>query len=60
METAKSSTRPFVRKPKRMYKDKWPGLLFISPFFLLFAVFGLIPMLFSFYLAFLAGMGSGR
>ncbi|WP_062745810.1 carbohydrate ABC transporter permease [Shouchella tritolerans] len=59
METAKSSPHPFVRKPKRIYKDKWPGLLFISPFFLLFAVFGLIPMLFSFYLAFFSWNGLG-
>ncbi|WP_052002215.1 carbohydrate ABC transporter permease [Halalkalibacter wakoensis] len=33
-------------------KTALAALLFISPFFLLYAVFGLFPMLFSFYLSF--------
>jgi ABC-type sugar transport system permease subunit len=35
----------------------WPFYLFVSPFFLSFAVFGLWPLLFSFYLSFVAWDG---
>ncbi|GAE26478.1 L-arabinose transport system permease protein araP [Halalkalibacter wakoensis JCM 9140] len=43
-----------ANKPKMTEKKKTAlaALLFISPFFLLYAVFGLFPMLFSFYLSF--------
>ncbi|MDT8862941.1 sugar ABC transporter permease [Alkalihalobacillus sp. MEB130] len=46
METAK--------KPKMTEKRKTAlaALLFISPFFILYAIFGLFPMIFSFYLSF--------
>jgi cellobiose transport system permease protein len=33
-------------------KESLAGYLYISPFFILFAIFGLFPILFSFYLAF--------
>ncbi|WP_117168086.1 carbohydrate ABC transporter permease [Paraliobacillus sediminis] len=44
-------------------KESISGYLYISPFFILFGVFGLFPMLFSFYLGFqkwngLGGFGS--
>lgn len=46
MNTAARSTRwKEVRQNRHFY-------LFISPFFLLFAIFGLYPLLFSFYLSF--------
>jgi cellobiose transport system permease protein len=38
----------------------WPQYLAISPFYLLFAVFGLFPVLFSFYLAFQRWNGLGE
>ena len=31
---------------------EWAPYVFLSPFLLLFAVFGIFPLLFSFYLAF--------
>jgi ABC-type sugar transport system permease subunit len=36
---------------KRIWKHRW-FYVFISPFFILFGVFGLYPLLFSFYLSF--------
>ncbi len=39
-------------------KARW-GLLFISPFYLLFAIFGLYPLLFSVYLSFTKWNGRG-
>ncbi|MBO8155671.1 MAG: sugar ABC transporter permease [Bacillaceae bacterium] len=41
-------------------KTSIAGYLFISPFFLLFAVFGAFPMIFSFYLAFQKWNGFGE
>ncbi|WP_245153922.1 carbohydrate ABC transporter permease [Jeotgalibacillus proteolyticus] len=41
-------------------KESVSGLLFISPFFILFAIFGLFPMLFSFYLGFQRWNGLGE
>lgn len=39
--------------PRRRYDaKKWAPYLFISPFFILFAVFSLFPLLFSIYLSF--------
>ncbi|SEN29979.1 carbohydrate ABC transporter permease [Lihuaxuella thermophila] len=40
-------------------KEIFSGYLYISPFFILFAIFGLFPMLFSFYLAFQKWNGLG-
>jgi multiple sugar transport system permease protein len=40
-----------ARRPKRSFRDVAP-YVFISPFFVLFCVFGLFPLLFSIYLSF--------
>ncbi len=52
------------KKPKRQKfsqktRNMLSGYLFISPFYLLFAVFGLFPIVFSFYLAFFRWDGLG-
>jgi lactose/L-arabinose transport system permease protein len=58
-----------IRKPEhraaaggRLWKDldkaRW-GLFFISPFFLLYAIFGLYPLVYSFILAFTDWTGKG-
>lgn len=41
-------------------KESFSGYAFISPFFILFAIFGLFPMLFSFYLGFQRWNGLGE
>lgn len=41
-------------------KEALAGYLYISPFFILFAVFGLFPMIFSFYLGFQKWGGIGE
>jgi len=41
-----------------IYKSRWP-YLFISPFFLLYAVFGVYPVIFSIYLSFTEWKGLG-
>ena len=46
-----------ARRPVWSY---WPQYLAISPFFVLFAVFGLFPVLFTFYLAFQRWDGIGE
>lgn len=43
---------------KDIWKSRWP-YLFISPFFLLYAVFGIYPVLFSLYLSFTEWKGLG-
>jgi cellobiose transport system permease protein len=50
------------RAPRRRRRvlSYWPQYLAISPFYLLFAVFGLAPVLFSFYLAFQRWDGIGE
>ena len=45
--------------PWREVRKNWVAYLFISPFYLLFAVFGLFPILFSFYLSFTSWPGHG-
>ncbi|MGP3955359.1 carbohydrate ABC transporter permease [Nonomuraea sp. 3N208] len=45
---------------KRALRSYWPQYLSISPFFLLFAVFMLVPVLFSLYLAFHKWNGLGE
>ncbi|MEU7858229.1 sugar ABC transporter permease [Nonomuraea sp. NPDC049141] len=47
-------------RPKGLLGRYWPQYLSISPFFLLFAVFMLVPVLFSFYLAFQKWNGLGE
>ncbi len=53
--------RPPRRTPgrRRGVLSYWPQYLAISPFYVLFAVFGLFPVLFSFYLAFQRWDGIG-
>ncbi|MGA9398698.1 MAG: sugar ABC transporter permease [Anaerolineaceae bacterium] len=49
------------RKPstlREIYKARWP-YLFISPFYILFLIFGLYPVVFSFYLSFTDWKGLG-
>ncbi|MCT2537207.1 sugar ABC transporter permease [Aquibacillus koreensis] len=41
-------------------KESLSGYLYISPFFILFAIFGLFPILFSFYLGFQKWNGLGE
>lgn len=55
--TPVSTTAPRKRPSKRSY---WPQYLAISPFFVIFAVFGLFPVLFSLYLAFHRWNGLGE
>lgn len=43
---------------KEIYKVRWP-YLFISPFYILFLIFGVYPILFSFYLSFTEWKGLG-
>jgi ABC-type sugar transport system permease subunit len=45
--------------PLREIRKNWVAYLFISPFYILFAVFGLFPILFSFYLSFTSWTGNG-
>ncbi|MEW9502790.1 carbohydrate ABC transporter permease [Jeotgalibacillus marinus] len=53
-----------VHSPKRRWtekrKESLAGYIFVSPFFILFAIFGLFPMLFSFYLGFQKWNGLGE
>ena len=43
---------------KDIYKVRWP-YIFISPFYLLFLIFGVYPILFSLYLSFTEWKGLG-
>jgi len=56
-ETVPARSRPSGR---RRVLSHWPQYLAISPFFLIFAVFGLFPVLFSLYLAFHQWDGLGE
>lgn len=44
---------------RRLWQHRWP-LLFVSPFFILFAVFALYPIFFSLYLSFHEWRGLGE
>ena len=46
------------QKSIEIYKVRWP-YLFISPFYILFLIFGVYPILFSFYLSFTEWKGLG-
>jgi len=50
-----------VRAPSRWHeiKKNWVAYLYISPFYILFAIFGAFPILFSFYLSFHRWRGNG-
>ena len=52
------SPAAFRQKGKEIYKARWP-YLFISPFYILFLIFGVYPILFSFYLSFTEWKGLG-
>ncbi len=54
----RSSVIPFSTRFREVRKN-WVAYLFISPFYILFAVFGLFPILFSFYLSFTNWTGNG-
>lgn len=45
--------KPSTRKKRSAFSRNRPFYLFISPFFVLFAIFGLYPLLFSLYLSFM-------
>src|SRR5690349_15444042 len=47
-----------LQKAKEIYKARWP-YLFISPFYILFLIFGVYPILFSLYLSFTEWKGLG-
>jgi len=62
-ESAPLAPSPLPARPRRtlwrdVVKARWP-YLFISPFYLLFIVFGLYPVLFSIYLSFTEWKGLG-
>jgi len=63
MSTITNVTAPpsptIKRKPTRFKAKDWVPYLFISPFFILFAVFGLFPLLFSGYVSFFRWDGFG-
>jgi ABC-type sugar transport system permease subunit len=44
--------RPRARELLRRVKKNWAAYVFISPFYILFAVFGLFSLIFSFYISF--------
>ncbi|HET9588830.1 MAG TPA: sugar ABC transporter permease [Anaerolineales bacterium] len=51
-------TTKIRQKWQEIYKVRWP-YLFISPFYILFLIFGIYPILFSFYLSFTEWKGLG-
>ena len=53
-----AQTRPRSQRWREVSKARW-AYLFISPFFILFGLFGLYPMLFSVYLSFNDWKGVG-
>jgi ABC-type sugar transport system permease subunit len=44
--------RPGARELLRRIKKNWAAYVFISPFYILFAIFGLFSLIFSFYISF--------
>ncbi|MDX5476357.1 MAG: sugar ABC transporter permease [Bacillaceae bacterium] len=55
--TSKALKRPYFTERK---KESLAGYLYISPFFILFAIFSIFPIFFSFYLAFHRWNGLGE
>lgn len=55
--TSKALKRPYFTVRK---KESLAGYLYISPFFILFAIFSIFPIFFSFYLAFHRWNGLGE
>ncbi|GAM12344.1 carbohydrate ABC transporter permease [Mesobacillus selenatarsenatis] len=64
VNTEKASLKKNPLGTKRSFTEKkkeaLAGYLYISPFFILFAIFGLFPILFSFYLGFHKWNGFGE
>lgn len=64
MNTEKASLKKSPLGTKSSFSEKkkeaLAGYLYISPFFILFAIFGLFPILFSFYLGFHKWNGFGE
>ena len=56
--TASSPTAKLRQLGKEIYKARWP-YLFISPFYILFLIFGIYPIFFSLYLSFTEWKGLG-
>jgi cellobiose transport system permease protein len=59
-QTLKEKPRPYQPFFNEKRKETLAGYLYISPFFLLFAIFGIFPIGFSFYLAFQKWNGLGE
>lgn len=57
---ATPSRSDIPRSERRGIRQFWPQYLAISPFYILFAVFGLFPILFSIYLSFQDWDGIGQ
>lgn len=55
MTTTTAITTPLPAKRRRLRPWHWAPYVFISPFFVLFLVFGLFPLLFSLWLSFQSG-----
>lgn len=49
---AAAPAQPKKRRKANFNRRKWAPYVFISPFFILFAVFGVFPLLFSIYVSF--------
>ncbi|UOQ85142.1 carbohydrate ABC transporter permease [Gracilibacillus salinarum] len=60
MEQVKAQSQKRRKFWNEERKEAFSGYLYISPFFILFAVFGLFPILFSFYLGFHKWNGLGE
>lgn len=53
------AVQPEDARPRRPWKESWPQYVAIAPFYVLFLVFGLFPILFSVYLSFTDWNGMG-
>ncbi len=60
LHTAGTTTTIDRKRPPRMRVKDWIPYLFISPFFILFLIFGLFPLLFSGYVSFFRWDGFGE
>jgi cellobiose transport system permease protein len=59
-QTVTEKKRPLSSFFTEKRKESISGYLYISPFFILFAIFGVFPIIFSFYLAFQKWNGLGQ
>lgn len=61
--TSIALTQPRITKVSRFWREvkrNWVAYVYISPFYILFAVFGFFPIVFSFYLSFTSWTGYGQ